>query len=239
MSEFETWLRSIRAEPEAWLGPIIRSEKPDPALELIRDNPHLLHIRLSGNDTPLLVAAYSGHHELAERLLAMGAKMDLFAAIALGHTDTVRGMLNEDPRLLHRHSPDGWTVLHIAARYADTEMLALLVSVGADVNDDRNKERKTPLFFAAEEPYSNAALLLASGAEIDARAKHGFTVLHYAAKWGYAAFVEFLLAHGARSYIQTDARQTAWALAVRNGHRRVAAVLSSRSAAAADGPDLA
>ena len=228
MSEFETWLRNVRAEPEAWLGPIIRSEKPDLALELIRDNPHLLHIRLSGNATPLLVAAYSGHHELAERLLAMGAQLDLFAAIALGRPGAVRGMLNEDPRLLHKHSPGGWTVLHIAARYADTEMLTLLVSAGADVNDNRNKERMTPLFFATEEPYSNAALLLANGAEIDARGKHGFTVLHYAAKWGYAAFVEFLLAHGARSDIQTDARQTAWALAVRYGHRRVAAVLNSR-----------
>jgi ankyrin repeat protein len=228
MSEFETWLHSVRAEPEAWLGPIIRSDKPDLALELIRDNPHLLHMRLGGNDTPLLVAAYSGHHELAKRLLAMGAKMDLFAAIALGHTGAVRGMLNEDPRLLHKHSPDGWTVLHIAARYADTEMLTLLVSAGADVNDNRNKKWKTPLFFATEEPYSNAVLLLANGAEIDARARHGFTVLHFAAKWGYAAFVEFLLAHGARSDIQTDARQTAWALAVRNGHQRVAAVLSSR-----------
>jgi ankyrin repeat protein len=134
-------------------------------------------------------------------------------------------MLTGDPRLLHKHSPDGWTVLHIAARYADTEMLALLIAAGADVNDNRNKQRQTPLFFATEEPYSNAALLLANGAGIDARGKHGFTVLHYAAKWGYAGLVEFLLAHGARTDLQTDARQTAWALAVRSGHRRVAEIL--------------
>ena len=226
MSGLETWLPSIRAEPRAWLAPLIRSGDSGLALELIRDNPHLLNARLGGNDTPLLVAAYAGRHELAERLSAMGAKMDLFAAIALGRTGAVRGMLAGDPRLVRKHSPDGWTVLHIAAHYADTEMLTLLVSAGADVNDNRNKQRQTPLFFATVEPYSNAALLLANGADVDARGKHGFTVLHYAAKWGYAAFVEFLLAHGARADLQTDARQTAWALAVRNGHRRVAEILT-------------
>jgi ankyrin repeat protein len=175
-----------------------------------------------------MLAAYAGRHDLAERLLEMGAKLDLIAAIALGRTDAVREMLTGDPRLLHKHSPDGWTVLHIAARYADTEMLALLIAAGADVNDNRNKQRQTPLFFATEEPYSNAALLLANGAGTDARGKHGFTVLHYAAKWGYAGLVEFLLAHGARADLQTDARQTAWALAVRSGHRRVAEILTPR-----------
>jgi len=225
MSQFDPWMPNIRAEPQAWLAPIIRSGDSDLALELIRDNPHLLHARISGSATPLLEAACSGLHELSERLLAMGAKMDFFVAMALGRTATVREMLNQDPRLLHKHSPGGRTPLNFAACYADTETLSLLVSAGSDVNDNRNKQRKTPLFFALTAPQSNAALLLANGAEIDARAKHGFTVLHYAAKWGYVAFVEFLLAHGARPDLQTDARQTPWALAVRNGQRQVATLL--------------
>jgi uncharacterized protein len=193
---------------------------------LIRDNSGLLHARFGGNSTPLLLAAYTEDRELAESLMRMGAKVDFITAIALGRTGTVRAMLDENPRLIHKHSPDGWPALHIAARYAATDTVALLISAGADVNG-LGKRRHTPLFFATEEPYDNAELLLAKGADIDARGKHGFTVLHYAAKWGYAKLAAFLLANGARSDLRTDARQTAWELAVRDGRRSVAALLRS------------
>ena len=226
MSRFETWLPNIRSKPAEWLAPIIRSGDAELALELIRDSPHLLEARFSGNATPLHVAAYSKQDRIADAFLTMGAKMDFIAAVALGRNALVQAMLNDHPTLIRRRSPDGWTPLHIAARYAAPEMMALLISAGADVNSV-GKRCLTPLFFATEEPYSNAELLLAKGANIDARGKHGFTVLHYAAKRGHARLVSFLLAHGARSHMQTDARQTPWELAVREGHRSVAAVLST------------
>ncbi len=128
-------------------------------------------------------------------------------------------MLDEEPGLVHRHSPDGWGVLHIGARYADPDMLELFLSRGADVNDNINHGRATPLFFSHQR---NAEFLLANGADIDARSKNGFTVLHCAAKRGDIALVDLLLAHGACADLQTDGRQSAWALAVRGGHRSVA-----------------
>jgi hypothetical protein len=36
-----------------------------------------------------------------------------------------------------------------------------------------------------------------------------------------------LIAHGADANLQTDARQTAWSLSVRQGHHNVAAFLAS------------
>ncbi len=227
MSEFDAWLPSIRSEPAEWLASTIRSGDAELALELVRGNPCLLEARFSGNATPLLVGAYSGQRKIADALLAMGARMDFIAAIALGRTAPLRSMLDADPTLARKRSPDGWTALHIAARYAEPETVDLLISAGADVNCP-GKRGLTPLFFATEEPYSNAELLLARGADINARGKHGFTVLHYAAKWGYAGLVEILLDHGARPDVQTDARQTPWELAVRQGHRRVAALLGPR-----------
>jgi ankyrin repeat protein len=200
----------------------------DLVIEILRDNPHLLSARFSGNKTLLLEAAYAGQREIADRLLAMDAKMDFITAIALGRSGVVLEMLKENPGLVRKHSPDRWAAIHIAARYADTEMLALLVSAGADVNDSSNTKGLTPLFFAWKEPHDNAEVLLTDGADIDARGKHGFTVLHYAAMTGRLTFVRFLLAHGACSDIQTDGRQTPWALAVRHGHRAVAALLNSR-----------
>jgi ankyrin repeat protein len=198
----------------------------DLVIEILRDNPHLLNARFSGNKTLLLEAAYSGHYEIADRLSAMGTTMDFITAVALGRSGAVLTMLNENPGLVHKHSPDRWAAIHIAARYADTEMLTLLISAGADVNDSSNTKGLTPLFFAWKEPHDNAELLLTDGADIDARGKHGFTVLHYAAMTGRLTFAQFLLAHGAHSDIQTDGRQTPWALAVRHGHRALAALLN-------------
>lgn len=226
MSNFEAWLPTIKSKPDEWLAPIIRSGDADLALELIRDHPHLLEARLSGNATPLLVAAYSEHRKIADALLAMGARMDFITAIALGRTGVVRTMLAENASLIRKHSADGWTALHIAARYATTETVALLISAGANV-DTLGKRRVTPLFFATKKPYDNARLLLASGANIDASGKHGFTTLHCAAAAGNADFVSFLITHGANANLQTSARQTAWALAVRYGHRSVAALLAA------------
>ena len=145
MSEFEEWLPNIRSKPDEWLAPIIRSGDADLAVGLIRDHPHLLEARFSGNATPLLVAAYSEQHQIAETLLAMDARMGFIAAIALGRTGIVRGMLAENHSLLRKHSADGWPALHIAARYATAETIALLISAGADVNV-LGKRGVTPLF---------------------------------------------------------------------------------------------
>ena len=227
MKESETWLANLRVSPERGLPEVVRSGDVGLLIETLRDNPRLLNARFSGNKTLLLEAAYAGQLEIADRLLAMDAKMDFITAIALGRSGAVLEMLKENPDLIRKHSPDRWAAIHIGTRYAGTEMLTLLVSAGADVNDSSNTKGLTPIFFAWKEPHDNAELLLTNGADIDARGKHGFTVLHYAAMTGRLAFTQFLLAHGAHSDIQTDGRQTSWALAVRHGHRAVAALLNT------------
>jgi hypothetical protein len=71
---------------------------------------------------------------IADALLAMGAKMDFISAVTLGRTGLVQAMLDDNPSLIRKHSPGGWTALHVAAGYAPTETVALLISAGADVN---------------------------------------------------------------------------------------------------------
>ena len=156
----------------------------------------------------------------------MGAKLDFISAIALKRKREIVAMLLANPSLIRRRSPDQFPAIHMAARYGDAEIVDLLLSKGADVNDQSNPRSLTPLFLAWNEPRENAELLLGRGANVHARSKHGFTVLHSAAGSGRLALVRLLLAHGACLTAQSDGRQTPWALAVRNGHRDVAALLN-------------
>lgn len=191
-------------------------------LELVRENPSLISARLPGNATPLLMAAYRRKADLIEGLLALGAQVDFISAIALGRTAMLQEMLERDPALIQKRSPSGWSALHLAVAYGDPKMMGLLLSFGADPNDAPKTVGYPPLFFASSPPFENAELLLAHGADINARAKHGATVLHSAAAGGQVDWLEFLLAHGADPEIQTDARQTPWAVAVRYKRDRAA-----------------
>lgn len=224
MSNFAEWLADIEAQPTNWIAPIIRSGDLKLALEVLKKNPELLRLRPSANNTLLQEAAYFGHQEIADSLLALGATMDVVSATALNRTELLRSMLDADPHLLQKHSPSGLALLHIASRNAATDTVLLLLSYRVNVNDDRNRARCSPLFYAS---LANAQILLSSGAFVDARAKHGFTPLHRAAQAGDLERTRFLIAPGASANLQTEARQTAFALAVRGRHRGVVEFLKS------------
>ncbi len=67
----------------------------------------------------------------------------------------------------------GYTALHAAAGYCQTEMMSFLLSAGADVNAG-DCDGDTPLHNV--ESVDCAALLLAAGAVLDAPNKKGRTV---------------------------------------------------------------
>jgi catechol 2,3-dioxygenase-like lactoylglutathione lyase family enzyme len=91
------------------------------------------------------------NREVAELLLARGAKPTIFAAIALGRADLVRSLVEGDRRLLarrmsrleHRRAP-----LHVAVLTNQPDPVALLLELGADpgMQDDRGN---TPLNYTS------------------------------------------------------------------------------------------
>jgi hypothetical protein len=62
-------------------------------------------------ETPLGAAAHTGSREIAEHLLAHGARLDLFAAAMLGKLAIVKATLESFPEAVHVRGPHGIPLL--------------------------------------------------------------------------------------------------------------------------------
>ena len=79
--------------------------------ELVAQEPALVNASWDwgGGDweTPLGSAAHMGRRDIAEYLLAHGARLDLFAAAMLGQLETVRAILTAFPAMKEAKGPHG------------------------------------------------------------------------------------------------------------------------------------
>jgi uncharacterized protein len=153
----------------------------------------------------LLEAVYRGDQARAEELLAQNPELDVFEAAAVGRTDRLRELLDQDPSLANAWAEDGFQPLGLASFFGHVEAARLLVERGAEVNSaSRNEMKVMPLHSAAatgdpEARYELAKLLLDAGADPNARQQDDYTPLMAADQHGDERLRELLLAHGASS----------------------------------------
>lgn len=205
--------------------------------------------------TPLVIALFWGHREVAEVLAAQELTPgNLRVAAGIGRRELVEELVRPDGTLApeagaHRafHRPHSgfpaWKpsddpqevldeALGWAARNGRLDVLAPLVQRGARV--DADVDRGTALAWAAARGRADAIdVLVALGADVSARTSFGgpdhgeaTTALHLAAQQGHRATSERLLAHGADRTLR-DARYdgTAADWAAHSGHTALAALL--------------
>src|SRR6266540_2028046 len=97
----------------------------------------------------VLEAIYRGDHEEAERL-AVGRELNVFEAAALGRTNRLRELLEEDPSLANAFGDDGFHALGLACFFGHVDAARLLLERGADVNVlSRNEHIQTAAIHAA------------------------------------------------------------------------------------------
>jgi ankyrin repeat protein len=207
--------------------------------------------------TPLAVALFWGHREIADRLAEVAiAPENLRIAAALGRAELIARHFGPDGALLPnaargrgfyrphsgfpewRPSSDAQEILDEALVWAAksdrVEVMPLLVARGAKVSAD--PYRGTPLLWAASRGRTEAARwLLANGADVNQRATFGgpshgerVTALHLAAQNDQVAMVQLLLDGGADVTI-TDGiyDSTAAGWARHEGSQRVLALLGA------------
>lgn len=224
------------------MQPIIRAVSAGEAelvLQLVKKSDKLLSVRGGWQQmTPLFHSWNANDEDIVAILVNHGARLDIFEAAALGHTETLQALIDEDGERVHA-TRDHYdcTPLH-CCRYR-IESASLLIAAGADV--DRTTYRCwTPLHGRAEHgDVAMVRLLLANGADVHG-ASHMGTPLHcavggfkYEPAPGWEKVARLLLDAGAEVDADFEGRLPGWTPlhhATGRNHRAAVSLLLSHGA---------
>lgn len=161
--------------------------------------------------TELLEALYRSQQDRVDELLAAEPQLTVHEAAALGRTDRLRELLDEDPGRVNEFGDDGFHPLGLASFFGHVEAARLLLERGADVNAlSRNENIQTAAIHAAAAAegkdeavrYELVKLALEHGADPNLRqggGDEGFRAIDAARQNGDRRVEELLRAHGAES----------------------------------------
>jgi uncharacterized protein len=143
----------------------------DELRSLIENDPTLVNAYSPEGFTPLGLAAFFGHAETVEALLAAGADANLTSresmkmpplgsAMAVQRNDIARTLIEHGANVNGKAVND-LTALHTAAARGNLEAAKLLLDHGADINAS-STDGKTPLDYAREHNHSEMVEFLSA-----------------------------------------------------------------------------
>ncbi|QDU37115.1 Ankyrin repeat protein [Maioricimonas rarisocia] len=182
----------------------VRFNKPE-SVRLLLDAGADPNIADFQGETPLLSATFNAHRQVSTRIALM-----LIGASA-------------DPNVHSIHADH--TPLHRASKHRNLVIARALLDAGADP-DALKKYDETPLHVAGSADM--VELLVAGGADIEARMHNGNTPLQLAVARGHYDVVESLLAAGAST--ESENQYGMKPIDQRQGDERMAALFSSATA---------
>ena len=186
---------------------------------LLEDQPWLATDRDEDGVSALMRARYQMDRGLVAAVRAHVAELDVFESAAFGDLDRLSELLATDPDLVNATSGDGFTPLHLAAFFGQTDAVRLLLARGAEP-DVRGQGWMTGTALSAAAAGGHTAivlLLLEVGVDPNVQQAQGFTPLHAAAQNADLEAVRALLDAGADPAIVSEEGVSAAELAEQAG----------------------
>lgn len=209
---------------------IIRAGTPEEIHAAVETNPELAKTRDAQGVSALMWAVYTGRKDVRDYLLS-GLRcegLDVFEAAACADCDCLSTLLGEDATRARAVSGDGWTPLHLAAAFGNSDAVRLLLEHGAHVHQiSHNPMRNQPLHacLSLGRNRETVRMLIECGANVCQSQNGGFTPLHQAAVSGDAELVAMLIAAGADRSAVSDDGKTPAEYARDRGHAAIAEML--------------
>ena len=194
------------------------------ALELertLRADPGLASARDAHGVSALLRARYRSNHEAVAAIRPL-VELDVFEAAALGDVARLQELVSGAPAQVSARSGDGFTPLHLASFFGQTDAARILLAQGADVDaHGLGWMTGTALHSAASGAHADIVdMLLAAGADPNARQAGGWTPMLSAAERGDAPIIEALLRAGGDASATSDEGASMMDLAMKSGDGR-------------------
>ena len=180
---------------------------------LIAERPELRFCGDEKGRSGYVLGFLNGHRDVAETLVKSGYLPDLVEAALIPNWNKVRVLLDENLERINEHHPVGGTVLYGAARLGRPQLWRLL-NRGADPDANFLGEAGVTAAFGAVEcadplgAYASAVSLFTCGADINARQRGGWSVLHAAVARDHLDLVRFLIRRGADVEARDDQGRT-------------------------------
>ena len=170
-----------------------------------------LHVAAQGDEA-------GPHVEIYERLINLGAHVDMCSAAAAGDVARINALLAQDPEAAKTTTIlGGWTPLHDAVRNVRVEAVKLLLAHGADPNAVSGEidYRSSPLHWVSENvllddpqvKLTTLHLMVEAGADLNPLDQFRLTPLDRARASGSRELVDEMLKLGALTGIQVRAQQ--------------------------------
>ena len=220
----------------------------DLAERLLRAHPQDVNAGGGWNETPLHVALYEGHPNLALLLLEHDADVEywsrhgqtaIYMASSRGYAEVVKSLINYGAELLVNAECNDqdeylgnvtWTPLHVASKNGRLETATTLLAYGADVNYE-DISGKSPLHIAMRHPSDELILLLLNyDANPNTQDILCDTPLHDASSYGHLSAIQLLLDYGANVDSPNESGWTSLQKSAKEGHQEVVRLLLDRGA---------
>lgn len=152
----------------------IAAKKDDcKAAALLLQNEHNPDVTSKSGFTPLHIAAHYGNENIANLLLQKGADVNYSAKVNLNYNNKSKNCRSVRSNKFLFFFQHNITPLHVAAKWGKSNMVALLLEKGGNI-ESKTRDGLTPLHCAARSGHEQVVdMLLERGAPISSKTKNG------------------------------------------------------------------